>query len=109
MIILMNFLWSCLSGSRPRAVGKRTPRFPVSFSYDNPMDEKYFSPSRQSLKPQADDTDDDVKIALALTEASQRAGSPQVSQTLNRWTDSAMSSPVETAGRKVVLKFHFML
>ncbi|MCD7445995.1 hypothetical protein HAX54_024699 [Datura stramonium] len=87
-------------GSRPRAVGKRTPRFPVSFSHENPMGEKYFSPSRRSLKPQPDDTDDDVKIALVLTEASQRGSSPQVSQTLNRWTDSAMSSPVETAERK---------
>ncbi|KAM3337589.1 protein ALWAYS EARLY 3 isoform X1 [Capsicum galapagoense] len=89
-------------GSRPRAVGKRTPRFPVSFSNENPMGEEYFSPSRRSLKLQADDTDDDVKIALVLTEASQRGGSPQVSQTLNRWTDSAMSSPLETAERKRV-------
>ncbi|XP_015165279.1 protein ALWAYS EARLY 3-like [Solanum tuberosum] len=91
-------------GSRPRAVGKRTPRFPVSFSHENPMGEKYFSPSRQSLKLQADDsdTDEDMKIALVLTEASQRGGSPQVSQTPNRWTDSAMSSPAETAGRKRV-------
>ncbi|OIS96765.1 PREDICTED: protein ALWAYS EARLY 3 [Nicotiana attenuata] len=89
-------------GSRPRAVGKRTPRFPVSFSCGNPKGEKYFSPSRQSLKLQADDTDDDVKIALVLTEASQRVGSPQVSQTPNRRTDSAMSSPVETAERNCV-------
>ncbi|XP_060173823.1 protein ALWAYS EARLY 3-like isoform X1 [Lycium barbarum] len=89
-------------GSRPRAVGKRTPRFPVSFSYENPMGKKYFSPSRRSLKPQADDTDDDMKIALVLTEASQRGGSPQVSRTLNRWEDSALSSPNETAERKRV-------
>ncbi|KAJ8539716.1 hypothetical protein K7X08_013968 [Anisodus acutangulus] len=89
-------------GSRPRAVGKRTPRFPVSFSYENSIGEKYFSPRRRSLKLQADDTDDDVKIALVLTEASQRGGSPQVSRTLNRWTNSAMSSPIETAERKHV-------
>ncbi|KAK4379985.1 hypothetical protein RND71_001847 [Anisodus tanguticus] len=89
-------------GSRPRAVGKRTPRFPVSFSYENPKGEKYFSPSRQSLKLQADDTDDDVKIALVLTEASQRGGSPQVSKTPNRRTGGAMSSPVRTAERKRV-------
>lgn len=103
----MKILWSCLSGSRPRAVGKRTPRFPVSFSCSNPKGEKNFSPSRQSLKLQADDTDDDVKIALVLTEASQRGGSPQVSQTPNRRTDSAMSSPVETAERKVLLNYRF--
>ncbi|XP_055818262.1 protein ALWAYS EARLY 3-like [Solanum dulcamara] len=89
-------------GSRPRAVGKRTPRFPVSFSYENPKGEMYFSPSRQSLKLQADDTDDDVKIALVLTEASQRGGSPQVSKTPNRRTDGAMTSPVGTAERKRV-------
>lgn len=108
--IIDKVLLEFLSGSRPRAVGKRTPRFPVSFSHENPMGEKYFSPSRQSLKLQADDsdTDEDVKIALVLTEASQRGGSPQVSQTPNRWTDSAMSSPAETAGRKVLLNFHFI-
>ncbi|KAH0728186.1 hypothetical protein KY284_004051 [Solanum tuberosum] len=89
-------------GSRPRAVGKRTPRFPVSFSYENPKGEKYFSPSRQSLKLQVDDTDDDVKIALVLTEASQRGGSPQVSKTPNRRTDGAMTSPIGTAERKRV-------
>ncbi|XP_060197837.1 protein ALWAYS EARLY 3-like [Lycium barbarum] len=89
-------------GSRPRAVGKRTPRFPVSFSYENPKGEKYFSPSRQSLRLQEDDTDDDVKVALVLTEASQRGGSPQVSRTPNRRTDGAMSSPVGTAERKRV-------
>ncbi|MCE0481941.1 hypothetical protein HAX54_040154 [Datura stramonium] len=89
-------------GSRPRAVGKRTPRFPVSFSYENPKGEKYFSPSRQSLKLQADDTDDDVKIALVLTEASQRGGSPQVSKTPNRRTDGAMSPPIGTAERRHV-------
>ncbi|CAN4104555.1 unnamed protein product [Withania somnifera] len=91
-------------GSRPRAVGKRTPRFPVSILPENPKCEKYFSPTRRSLKLQEDDTDDDVKIALVLTEASQRGGSPQVSQSLNRWTDSAMSSPFETAERKCVKK-----
>ncbi|XP_059280629.1 protein ALWAYS EARLY 3 [Lycium ferocissimum] len=89
-------------GSRPRAVGKRTPRFPVSFSYENPKGEKYFSPSRQSLRLQEDDTDDDVKVALVLTEASQRGGSPQVSRTPNRRTDGAMPSPVGTAERKHV-------
>ncbi|CAN4091711.1 unnamed protein product [Withania somnifera] len=89
-------------GSRPRAVGKRTPRFPVSFSYENHKGGKYFSPSRQSLKLQADDTDDDVKIALVLTEASQRGGSPQVSKTPNRRMHGVTSSPVGTAERKHV-------
>ncbi|KAK4372553.1 hypothetical protein RND71_007937 [Anisodus tanguticus] len=54
--------------------------------------EKYIYPSRQSLKLQADDIDDDVKITLVLKGASQRGGSPQVFQTPNCRTDSAMSS-----------------
>ncbi|KAJ0035662.1 hypothetical protein Pint_24565 [Pistacia integerrima] len=74
------------SGSRPRAVAKRTPRVPVSYSYDKDNTEKYLSPIRQGLKPRVGTIDDDVahEIALALTEASQRGGSPQVSQTLKR-------------------------
>ncbi|KAJ0093660.1 hypothetical protein Patl1_25107 [Pistacia atlantica] len=74
------------SGSRPRAVAKRTPRVPVSYSYDKNNTEKYLSPIRQGLKPRVGTIDDDVahEIALALTEASQRGGSPQVSQTPKR-------------------------
>ncbi|KAF2310984.1 hypothetical protein GH714_018913 [Hevea brasiliensis] len=82
------------SGSRPWAVGKRTPRVPVSHSFDKDNREKYISPVRQGLKLKADALDDDVahEIALVLTEASQRAGSPQVSQTPNRKTETP--SPV---------------
>ncbi|XP_044487094.1 protein ALWAYS EARLY 3-like isoform X2 [Mangifera indica] len=74
------------SESRPRAVAKRTPRVPVSYSYDKDNAEKYLSPIRQGLKPRVGTIDDDVahEIALALTEASQRGGSPQVSQTPKR-------------------------
>ncbi|KAM7257518.1 hypothetical protein ACFE04_013259 [Oxalis oulophora] len=70
------------SGSVPRAVGKRTPRFPVSRCYNKDERERFLSPIRQGLKQ----TDDDVahEVALVLTEASQRGGSPQVSQTANR-------------------------
>ncbi|KAG8636582.1 hypothetical protein MANES_15G014400v8 [Manihot esculenta] len=74
------------SGSRPWAVGKRTPRVPVSYSFDKDNREKYISPIRQGLKLKGDALDDDVahEIALVLTEASQKAGSPQVSQTPKR-------------------------
>ncbi|KAJ6769463.1 PROTEIN ALWAYS EARLY 1-RELATED [Salix koriyanagi] len=74
------------SGSKPWAVGKRTPRVPVTYSYDKYSEEKYVSPIRQGFKVKADAVDDDVahEIALALTEASQRGGSPQVSQTPKR-------------------------
>ncbi|XP_024986896.1 protein ALWAYS EARLY 2 isoform X2 [Cynara cardunculus var. scolymus] len=87
-------------GSRPRAVGKRTPRFPVSHAYENIKGEKYFLQTRKGLKLRADN-DDDVahSIALALTEASKRGGSPQVSQTPNRRSDSLMSSPCRSAER----------
>ncbi|KAL8524983.1 hypothetical protein ACS0TY_014569 [Phlomoides rotata] len=90
-------------GSRPRPVGKRTPRFPVSFSYENTNGEKYFSPTRQGLKLKANaDDDDDVahEIAIVLAEASQRGGSPQVSGTPNKRAESVMSSPFRHAQRK---------
>ncbi|KAL1548484.1 protein ALWAYS EARLY 3-like isoform X2 [Salvia divinorum] len=89
-------------GSRPRPVGKRTPRFPVSFSYENINGEKFFSPTRQGLKLNANADDDEVahEIAIALAEASQRGGSPQVSGTLNKRAESVMSSPFRHAQRK---------
>ncbi|XP_047310135.1 protein ALWAYS EARLY 3-like [Impatiens glandulifera] len=83
------------NGSGPRAVGKRTPRYPVSYSYERINGDKIFSPTRQGLKFKVDATDDDVahEVALALAEASQRGGSPQVSRTPNRGKDSIMLSP----------------
>ncbi|KAB5537448.1 hypothetical protein DKX38_014981 [Salix brachista] len=75
------------SGSKPWTVGKRTPRVPVTYSHDKD-NEKYVSPIWQGMKVKADAVDDDVahEIALALTEASQRGGSPQISQTPKRKT-----------------------
>ncbi|KAK6130488.1 hypothetical protein DH2020_035746 [Rehmannia glutinosa] len=89
-------------GSRPRPVGKRTPRFPISFSYENISGDKLFSPTRQGLKLKANADDDEVahEIAIALAEASQRGGSPQVSGTPNRRAESVMSSPFKHAQRK---------
>lgn len=90
------------SGSRPRAVGKRTPRFPVSYLYDKDNREKYLSPNRQGLKLKPDSNDDDDvahEVALALAEASHRGGSPQVSQTPNRRKETAVSSPLLVGDR----------
>ncbi|XP_073277623.1 protein ALWAYS EARLY 3-like [Primulina huaijiensis] len=89
-------------GTRPRPVGKRTPRFPVSFSCENDIGEKYLSPTRQGFKIKANADDDEVahEIAIALAEASQRGGSPQVSRTPSRRTESVMSSPIRSAQRK---------
>lgn len=97
-------------GSRPRAVGKRTPRFPVSYSYDKDNGQKYFSPSRQVLKLKVDSVDDDVahEVALALAKASQRGGSPQVSQTPNRRRiDNIRLSPVQNGERMVIVYCSF--
>lgn len=87
------------SGSRPRAVGKRTPRIPVSYTYDKDKGDRFFSPIRQGFKLKVDAVNDAVahEIALALAEASQRGGSPQVSRTPNRKTGT--SSPVQNVER----------
>ena len=54
-----------------------------------------------------DAKDDDVaqEIALVLTEASQRGGSPQLSRTPNRKTKGARSSPVKNGERMVSIHF----
>ncbi|CAA6661334.1 unnamed protein product [Spirodela intermedia] len=87
-------------GSRPRAVGKRTPRFPVSYTYDREA-MNMLSPSKL-VKSERDADEDGVHVAaLALAEASQRAGSPQVSRTPLR-TEHSKSSPVQSGERKHV-------
>ncbi|KAH7842107.1 hypothetical protein Vadar_001558 [Vaccinium darrowii] len=89
-------------GNRARVVGKRTPRFPVSYSYEKVNGEKVFSATRQGLKLKVDGNDDDVahEVALALAEASQKGGSPQVSQTPNRRRGSIMPSPIRSVERR---------
>ncbi|KAJ7973358.1 Protein ALWAYS EARLY 3 [Quillaja saponaria] len=100
-------------GSQPRAVGKRTPRFPVSYSYKRDDRQNYVSPYKRGRKSEINANDDVVAhvAALALTEASQRGGSPPVSQTAYRRAEHLKSSPVrswermkqhsETAGAKI--------
>ncbi|KAE8677621.1 Always early, putative isoform 3 [Hibiscus syriacus] len=97
--------------SRPRAVGKRTPHVPISFSHDKSKAERYFSLIRQGMKLKEDSVDDDVahEVALALTEASQRGGSPQVSRTPNRKAETPslvinserMNADSETTSAKI--------
>ncbi|XP_020231534.1 protein ALWAYS EARLY 2 [Cajanus cajan] len=83
------------SGKLP--VGKRTPRVLVK----KDETENYVSPYRRSLKSTVDANDDEVAhvVALTLTEASQRGGSPQVSQSPYRRVERN-SSPVQSWGRK---------
>ncbi|XP_021862140.2 protein ALWAYS EARLY 3 isoform X1 [Spinacia oleracea] len=82
-------------GNQPRAVGKRTPRIPVRYTYDKDSIGRYISPVQQGPKSKLDADDDDVahEVALALAEASHRGGSPQVSQTPNKRRATASKSP----------------
>lgn len=75
---------------------KRTPRVPVSYSYKKDDRINYTSLNDKSRESEVDANDVEVEhvAALALTEASQRGGSPQVSQTPYRTTEHGKSSPV---------------
>ncbi|XP_041020080.1 protein ALWAYS EARLY 2 isoform X2 [Juglans microcarpa x Juglans regia] len=85
-------------GTQPRAVRKRTPRFPVSFSHKKDIAETYASPSKRGRKLEVDTNEDKVArvAALTLAEASQRGGSPQISQTSYRRTEHITSSPAQS-------------
>ncbi|XP_038971849.1 protein ALWAYS EARLY 2-like isoform X2 [Phoenix dactylifera] len=89
-------------GSRPRAVGKRTPRIPVSNMYSRDDRDKILSPNKQALKSVSNTADDEGAhvAALALAEASQRGGSPQLSRTPGRRADHRRSSPAKSGEKK---------
>ncbi|KAL6535373.1 hypothetical protein OROMI_026747 [Orobanche minor] len=96
----------CSEGSRPCPVRKRTPRFPVSCSYENANGEKFVSPTRQGLKLRADANDDEVahEIAMTLAEASHTGGSPQVARIPSRRPERVMLSPSRHVQRKHFLE-----
>lgn len=72
-------------GGQPRAVGKRTPRFPVSYLHKKDNGGNYVSPIKRNRKSDNDNEDEVAHVAaLALTEAAQRVGSPQVSTPYKR-------------------------
>lgn len=85
-------------GSQPRAVKKRTPRFPVSYSQKKDDRDDYIPPNKKGRRSAVDANDDEVAhvAALALTEASQRGGSPQVSHNPYKRTEHGKSSPVQS-------------
>ncbi|XP_031260660.1 protein ALWAYS EARLY 2 isoform X2 [Pistacia vera] len=85
-------------GSQPRAVKKRTPRIPVSYSYKKDNRVNYTLLNNKKQESEVDANDDEVAhvAALALTEASQRGGSPQVSQSPYKRTEHGKSSPVQS-------------
>ncbi|KAK8961043.1 Protein ALWAYS EARLY 2 [Platanthera guangdongensis] len=85
-------------GSRPRAVGKRTPRIPVPFFL---KEDRNMIPSKHALKSEYHAVDDEgVHVAaLALAEASQRGGSPQISRTPSR-RHHIRHSPIPSGEKK---------
>ncbi|KAG9454834.1 hypothetical protein H6P81_007738 [Aristolochia fimbriata] len=85
-------------GSRPRAVGKRTPRFPVSYTYDKEERAKGGSSNRHGIKTELDSDDDEVAhVVLALAGVSQRVGSPRVP---SKRTENVKPSPIQNNRRK---------
>eukprot|EP00252_Welwitschia_mirabilis_P007861 TRINITY_DN1956_c0_g2_i1.p1 TRINITY_DN1956_c0_g2~~TRINITY_DN1956_c0_g2_i1.p1 ORF type:complete len:1216 (+),score=337.50 TRINITY_DN1956_c0_g2_i1:375-4022(+) len=88
--------------STGRIVGKRTPRFPVTFSLEKPSSVILQSVKQGSI---SDDANDDIEVAkavaLTLAEASQRAASPQVSQTPSRKSLQMRSSSAQNGDRKI--------
>ncbi|KAM4108319.1 hypothetical protein ACJW30_03G038100 [Castanea mollissima] len=91
----------CFDGNEPCAKGKRTPRFPVSYSLKRDDAEINVSPNKRGRKSDSDANDDEVAhgAALALAEVSQRGGSPQISQTPYRRTEHIKSAPLRTWGK----------
>ena len=89
------------------AVGKRTPRFPVSYLRKKEDGENYVSPKKKRRKSEINANEHSA--VLALTEALQRVDSPQMSQTPRRRTENMKSSPVQSWDRMVFycrLVFH---
>lgn len=84
--------WSC-------AVGKRTPRFPVSYSHGYA---DFGRNGKRNLRTEVDSEDFDVaRAALALAEASQRGG-PPASAPSKRVTSSILNGQ-----RKVMMGLSF--
>ncbi|KAJ6775521.1 PROTEIN ALWAYS EARLY 1-RELATED [Salix purpurea] len=79
------------------AVGKRTPRFPVSYLRKKEDGENYVSPKKKRRKSEINANEHSA--VLALTEALQRVDSPQMSQTPRRRTENMKSSPVQSWDR----------
>ncbi|XP_022719393.1 protein ALWAYS EARLY 2-like isoform X2 [Durio zibethinus] len=88
-----------LNGIHPRAVRKRTPRVPVSYSYRRDDTESYIPPSKRAKKSGVDDNDDEHAAALTLTGALQKGSSPQFSQTPYKRADCRRSSSVQSYDR----------
>lgn len=93
---------SCVLGGQPRAVGKRTPRFPVSSLYRRDGRDNFTSLNKRCGKSEGEN-DDDVahEAALALAVASNKGGSPQASGSPFNRTKRLKPSPVQNWERMV--------
>ncbi|AEE74229.1 ALWAYS EARLY 2 [Arabidopsis thaliana] len=87
------------NGTQRHATGKRTPRVPVQTSFMRDDREGSTPPNKRARKQF--DANDDVAhfLALALTDASRRGGSPKVSESPNRRTELSDSSPIKSWGK----------
>jgi len=92
-----------VSGIRPHAVRKRTPRVPISYSIGKDNGDRFFSSARQGSKQMVDTNDVAHKVALALTEASQRGGSSKISGSPDK---KFVPSPGLKSGKKVISYFY---
>lgn len=100
---------SSKSGGQPRAVGKRTPRFPVSYLHKKDNGGNYVSPIKRIRKSDNDNEDEVAHVAaLALTEAAQRVGSPQVSTPYKR-QENVSSSPAQSWERLAMVCNKFII
>ncbi|XP_042456861.1 protein ALWAYS EARLY 3-like isoform X1 [Zingiber officinale] len=92
------------SGNQPRAVGKRTPRVPVSNLYLKDDKERPTYMSKQSSMAEVDSIDDEGAhvAAIALTEVLRGGGygSPQVSLTPGRRVNHSNSSTIKSTEQK---------
>ncbi|XP_042436767.1 protein ALWAYS EARLY 2-like isoform X2 [Zingiber officinale] len=92
------------SANQPRAVGKRTPRFPVSNLYNKDDKERSTYMSKQSSMTAVDSVDDEGAhvAAMALTEVLQRGGygSPQVSLTPGRRINHSNCSIIKSSEQR---------
>ncbi|KAH7330857.1 hypothetical protein KP509_20G005600 [Ceratopteris richardii] len=84
----------------PRAVGKRTPRItprvPAIHPQDKPKCGKFpLSEAMEDVEQDSFGESDEVKVALTLASASQRAASPQISRTPACRSDRSRSIPVQ--------------
>ncbi|WCJ43139.1 DIRP Myb-like DNA-binding domain [Euphorbia peplus] len=79
-------------GGQPRAVGKRTPRVPISREYVSML---------KGQKSENDANEEEVAhvAALALTEGLMRGGSPQVSHISRRRTEDIKSSSIRSSDK----------